>query len=1173
MAELLITAAINIGVNMALNALFPPPTIKQEGPRLSELGFTSAAYGRFVNICFGTDRLEGNLIECTEPAIEEVINTETRRAGKGGGQKVSQTTYTYYFTGTIAFAASGPSQLLRLWADGKIIYDVTGTSGAVVKEGFDIQFYPGGEGQLPDPEEEARRGADTLAYRHLVRVKFNRIPLADFGNRIPNFTAEISFASGEVATGLSNTITSDSDVQTYIGVDPYRRRAIALNGNGFNVAIQLSDLADLGLVGSSSFTTAGYDWQGGVYCSCCTGNNAQPLTKYDLETGEMLWQLGWGSNGTDDLVDRSTGTIRFVRLGLWIGLTVNDPYWGPQNMVLHHGEGVGNAFSIVYADGVPNGTEPLSSGYDDAALGAVCIATSNIAETVFSTFSMVVIPDHDRGCYYVFENDTANTIKVWKITFEFAVQLYFAADAYLAATPTYTHIGTLSRNTATSDFQGTGGISGWAVNRSNGQLILCNSTTTIIYEPDSDTVLAKDTPPVFTSHYNYFSTDRFGYIWNQSSLLGYWAVLIDTRTLEVIQEVSHLDLPILTSANYDASAWDEYDQSVIFRVSLTDVHKVYLGRSAGNGVDLADVVTSLCTDYNDMTLGQLTGSDIEVSGLVGETVHGFTVNNRSSLKDALEPLRQRFFFDMVQSDWTIKFVPRGGTPLLTIPSADVGAARKGSDKADSPVKETRAQDIELPMRVVVRYRNKDFDYSVDMEQDKRQRSPVASMSSLSEITIDLPLVDEPTNIRRVAQNTLFTAWKERRQIATELPWTYLELDPTDIVEITVFDEVLRTRLSELDVGADLTIDIKAVVEAARTYESSITSGIGLGYVPKVIPSLLQPKLIFMDAPLLSMIDYTADGTLSRAYVAMQAYEDGWPGGVLYRSQDGVAFSPATIVPNEANVARVSTAPSAWGYNEEGDFPNRWQEISDGGSIVLRPMRNADAWDTATELAVYNGANVIAVKTASGVEIIQFQTATPNADGTITLSRLLRGRLGTEDIADAGGPAAGDYVMLLTDQNGTANAASIVPTNLSVSLLNQSLQYRGVTSGTFQENAQVEAFTYTGRDLKPFSPVHVTAVYDDPADELDVTWVRRNRGPNSAEWLDGTGVVPSLETIEQYVVSLYDSAGVLVTSATVNDTTSYTFTGLLSLSTGGSARVEVVQVGGGGQESPPGTCAL
>src|SRR3546814_1514295 len=43
-------------------------------------------------------------------------------------------------------------------------------------------------------------------------------------------------------------------------------------------------------------------------------------------------------------------------------------------------------------------------------------------------------------------------------------------------------------------------------------------------------------------HYNYFSTDRFGYIWNQSSLLGYWAVLIDTRTLEVIQEVSHLDL-------------------------------------------------------------------------------------------------------------------------------------------------------------------------------------------------------------------------------------------------------------------------------------------------------------------------------------------------------------------------------------------------------------------------------------------------------------------------------------------------------------------------------------------------------------------------------------------------------------------------------------------------------
>ena len=74
MVSFLISAAINIGVGLLLTALFPPPDIDVSGPRLGDLTFSGGAtYGAFVNIIFGTDRVAGNIIDTTDPAIEEAL--------------------------------------------------------------------------------------------------------------------------------------------------------------------------------------------------------------------------------------------------------------------------------------------------------------------------------------------------------------------------------------------------------------------------------------------------------------------------------------------------------------------------------------------------------------------------------------------------------------------------------------------------------------------------------------------------------------------------------------------------------------------------------------------------------------------------------------------------------------------------------------------------------------------------------------------------------------------------------------------------------------------------------------------------------------------------------------------------------------------------------------------
>ncbi len=128
MAQLLIAAAVNIAVGLLINELFPPPDIEQEGPRLTELGFTSAAWGKMVNIVFGTDRIAGNIIDTPDPSIEEVVTKESQSAvGKGGGQTVNTTVYTYFLTGRIAWCIEGADKLIRLWGDGTTLIVLTGT--------------------------------------------------------------------------------------------------------------------------------------------------------------------------------------------------------------------------------------------------------------------------------------------------------------------------------------------------------------------------------------------------------------------------------------------------------------------------------------------------------------------------------------------------------------------------------------------------------------------------------------------------------------------------------------------------------------------------------------------------------------------------------------------------------------------------------------------------------------------------------------------------------------------------------------------------------------------------------------------------------------------------------------------------------------------------------------
>ena len=182
--------------NMLDRSLFPSTRTRTvEGPRLADLDVMASTEGAPVARVYGRARLSGQVIWATR--LLEVVTTRTETAGGGGaGGKglgggggggsaavtTTTTTYSYFANFAVGLCEGEIGHVGRIWADGKPL-DVSG---------LNIRVHRGGEDQLPDDLIVAKEGTDNApAYRGLAYVVFERLPLAGFGNRIPQLSFEI----------------------------------------------------------------------------------------------------------------------------------------------------------------------------------------------------------------------------------------------------------------------------------------------------------------------------------------------------------------------------------------------------------------------------------------------------------------------------------------------------------------------------------------------------------------------------------------------------------------------------------------------------------------------------------------------------------------------------------------------------------------------------------------------------------------------------------------------------------------------------------------------------------------------------------------------------------------------------------------------------------------------
>jgi len=164
-----------------------------ETGRIDRFRLTGASEGAAIGKVYGRMRVAGQVIWATK--FNEAVATSG--GGKGAGPTAATTEFSYSVSLAIALCEGDITHVGRIWADGV----------EIARADLNMRVYSGSQTQSPDPKIVAVEGTKHVpAYRGTAYVVFEDLPLAQFGNRVPQFTFEVMHPSEEAASAGTSDI-------------------------------------------------------------------------------------------------------------------------------------------------------------------------------------------------------------------------------------------------------------------------------------------------------------------------------------------------------------------------------------------------------------------------------------------------------------------------------------------------------------------------------------------------------------------------------------------------------------------------------------------------------------------------------------------------------------------------------------------------------------------------------------------------------------------------------------------------------------------------------------------------------------------------------------------------------------------------------------------------------
>lgn len=411
-------------------------------------------------------------------------------------------------------------------------------------------------------------------------------------------------------------------------------------------------------------------------------------------------------------------------------------------------------------------------------------------------------------------------------------------------------------------------------------------------------------------------------------------------------------------------------------------------------------------------------------------------------------------------------------------------------------------------------------------QQNTQRATVVparqGVEFANERTIQALIGLTPQQAKRLAQEALDRLWIERTQVSFATTRRYAALEPGDVVEVTVRGLTYPVLLTEVAYGRPGLLRCKGQLNSVSVLDEWVA-------LPGEGPDQTQPPVyivpttaVFLHLPALGPQDVA-----SRYHVVYEATASGWYGVQLWKAQDTVDY------------LRIDTSTLRGITGTATLLAAATPLLLDDTSTVDVTLTHGSLL-SVTDSQLLNGANLCVI----GDELLHFGRAELLSTATYRLSRLLRGRRGTEHTV--GTHTAGERFVLLD------TAVHLLPLPLAERHVPQ--HYKPVSTG--QTLADVDAVTHApdAKNLLPWSPSYPEAARS--GDDWQLSWYHRARF--NSLWTSENEEVVADPDIVSYQVRLWDGSTVVRTqtvalAADVRDQVLWVYTAAMQSADWGSVQ--------------------
>ncbi len=1041
------------------------------GPRQEDLSVQVSTYGNPIPFGYGVNREAGNVI-WTSGIREEKIVSESDVGGKGlGGATVTSISYLYYASWATAFGEGVGADVLRIWADAKLRVSKISTDVVESETGFDYIFYPGTETQLPDPlmeawfDENIAVGA-APAYRGLIYIVFDDILLTDYGNRIPIINAQIARKSAATfpTTLIPSLTTFPNKVEQGYLYDANRDLAYMLTGSqGEELTIVKIDLSnpnpplaqvDIGfnMNDGDGGAPAHLDKEGFLYLIKNVDNSISKIDPLTLKEIANSGSLGAGAGGVVITVRAVDFIIPGIETKKFLVVCQNS---GQIKILLRESL---QPFSLIPLTDLPSIGFSVTQDFDQD-FWVLCTATDILRRYRFSigVTGLITITYKDF--------DISADIPTGKW-----VGYLFKRHALIMATP--------------------GGNDNILVEDGGEGFIIWDIATEARIDQFSTLEFGFDLctgdSPKYLLQSDVVGISEKWYAEDPDDHLN--VIDLDTRAVETY------DANDFATGTGNLAPWmiDPRRNGWLASWTVSGLEQniiMYFNKADREGEDLDVIVKDV------LNRSGLADSQLDVTDLVGIKVPGYSIARQSNGSEILAPLSIGYQFDMFETDFIIKSKLRGSASILTIPDDDLGVSVEGE-----PVKVeiNRIKESTIPMRVDVSFIDPERDYQQQDQHSKRIIQPVETTRSRQVKSVTVPYALEAGDAKNLSLRLLMQAWVSRLLFKFKLSAKHILLNPADVIQIVRGGETLNIRITKQSIGANFALELQGVQEDATIYGAVDTEALALGFPDQAISVIRATELFLFDISLLRDQDDT-NPTANVLYIIAASTSPDWRGAAIYVSSDGEEWEQLTTAVNNP----------VWGATTNAlSDEQRWTVFNRTEVLNVRLVDSSAQLSSVTEAQALDGANAALV----GDEIIIFQNAVQQGDGTWNLTNLLRGRRGT--VTAIPDHNIGDRFFLLS-------TSTVQKTNPPLSDLSAVRFYKAVSLGASLEDAVTHSLTLEGGALKPYQVVHLESTRLTGPDELVVRWIRQTRTGADLNYNDGIDEVPLAQTEEKYEAVLLD----------------------------------------------------